>query len=209
MTQVHRTGPGPVRGAVLLAIVALAPVACSGGSSQPTPEASTTSSAVGEPPPSATPQDDSAEAVREVDDCELVTQAEVETALGVTIAEVVPDPLDIGNGCSYRTADYSAGGGSYDVSSYAPADGEGLFSRLQQGAQSNDVFQSYQEIPGPWSAGYYTIQPGGAISLAVSGPDGVLITQIGGILLIPSLEPGTFADQLTTLAESAYAALGG
>lgn len=207
MAQLHSTRRRPALVAVALLAV-LVPVACSGSPSEPAPEPSTASPSA-ESPPAPTTAAEPTPVARDVDDCALVSQAEVEATFGVTVAEVVPDPLDIGNGCSYRTADYSAGGGSYDVSSYAPADGEGLFDRLQQGAQSNDVFESYQEIPGPWSAGYYAIQPGGAISLAVSGPDGVLITQVGGILLIPSLEPGTFADELTALAESAYATLGG
>lgn len=208
MTQAHRAVPHPGRVAALLALAALAPVACSSGSSQPTPDPSAPSSAA-ESPPVATPQDGTSDAPWEVDDCELVTQAEVEATFAVTVAEVVPDPLDIGNGCSYRTSNYAEGGGSYQVSSYSFADGHDLFAGLQEGAEANDAFGSYQEIPGPWSDGYYVIEPGGAISLAVSGPDGVLLTQVGGILLIPSLEPGTFADQLTTLAESAYATLGG
>lgn len=157
MSQPHSSTRRPTLVAVAL-LAALAPVACSESPAEPTPEPSGASPSAAASPAVPTAAEPTP-AARDVDDCELVSQAEVEAALGITVAEVVPDPLDISNGCSYRTADYSAGGGSYDISSYAPA--------------------------------------------------GVLLTQVGGILLIPSLEPGTFADELTGLAESAYANLGG
>ncbi|MDQ7910912.1 DUF3558 family protein [Phytohabitans sp. ZYX-F-186] len=134
-----------------------------------------------------------------VDPCALVPKELVESTLGITVV----DSEKSKTGCELKTADYSAGGGSYEINVYPWAEGgEQTYTQLA-GSTGNPDFR---KVEGPWDEAVYYQEMGGALTLAFKTAKWGVSTQIGGIKLMDRLGADLSA-QMTALASAVAQAL--